>query len=195
MYQQNKHLADTLLCDAQQSLLFVVDIQQRLTAVMPTDTTNTMLHNTKILLLAAECLNIPVIVTEQYPKGLGSTVTMIKQSLPDQISVFEKTCFSCCGANGVIEAVEQSGRKQLIIVGQETHVCVLQTALQLKKTAGFAVFVVDDATCSRKPEHHLNAIERMRCHGVEISNHESILFEWLRDASHPHFKQLSRLIR
>ncbi len=188
------HTKYTDLCEAEQSLLLIVDIQQRLTTVMPDDQLGKMLHNTQILLQGATSMDIPVVATEQYPKGLGRIHSDIKQVLPAKTQVFEKTGFSCCSSNGFINTLKNSARTQIIISGIETHICVLQTALQLKAN-GFSVFVVDDATCSRLASHHSNALARMRQHDIEITNHESVLFEWLGDASHPDFKLLSNLIR
>ncbi len=182
------------LCNTEDSLLLVVDIQQRLTTVMADDQSKVMLRNTQILLQSAARLNIPVFATEQYPKGLGNTHTDLKQSFSAATPVFEKTGFSCCAAEGFISALRESARSQIIITGIETHICVLQTALQLKAD-GFVVFVVEDATCSRSASHQTNALARMRQHDIEITNHESVLFEWLGDAAHPDFKLLSRLIR
>ena len=93
-----------------------------------------------------------------------------------------------------MESLEQTGRKQVVVVGQEAHVCVLQTAVELTQ-AGYAVFVAEDSVCSRKQEHRFFALERMREADVTISNYESVLFEWLRDSRHPNFKELSQLIR
>lgn len=183
-----------MLCKLEQSVLLVCDMQQRLIVAMPDNEADMMLHNTQILLQAAALLDIPVIATEQYPKGLGSTETSIRDAFPETTKMFEKTAFSCCAADGLMEALLTLGRSQIIVVGMETHVCVLQTAYQLKSTE-LDVFVVADATCSRKAIHQSNALQRMKDHGVVITNHESVLFEWLGDARHAQFKSLSALIR
>ena len=182
------------LCDAENSLLLVVDIQQRLLSAMPEKSSSMMLDCIQVLMRSANFLGIPVIATEQYPKGLGHTDDHVKQAFPATAEVFEKTSFSCCAVNTLMAAIKDSGRTQIVIAGQEAHVCVLQTALQLK-AAEFTVFVVEDAICSRKLDHQINAIQRMRYHAVDVVNHESVVFEWLRDASHPEFKLLSSLIR
>lgn len=182
------------LCSAADSLLLVVDIQPTLSEAMPEDEREQMLTNTGALLEAASTLDIPVLVTEQYPKGLGGTHQSIVDKLPATHQRFEKTGFSCCAAEGVELALQQYNRDQIIIVGQESHVCVLQTAMDLEQL-GKQVFVTEDAVCSRNPKHKFYAIERMRRAGITISNYESILFEWLRDAAHPHFKKLAGLIR
>ncbi len=182
-----------LLCQAEQSVLLVIDIQQRLASAMPDQALQAVIKHTGWLLQAAELLNIPVIRTEQYPKGLGETLDDVRQHIQQETRL-EKTCFSCCGASGFEQSLQQSGRKQIVIAGMESHVCVLQTAMELK-VKGYAVFVVSDAVCSRDKHNHKNALRRMEQAGVVISNTESVLFEWLRDAQHPHFKAISKLVR
>jgi nicotinamidase-related amidase len=182
------------LLSAANSLLTIIDIQAKLSAVMPETEAQLMKANTVILLKAAGFLSIPVLLTEQYPKGLGATDTNISQKLPEATQVFEKTGFSCCVAKGFCAALESSGRKQIILAGLEAHVCVLQTALELRHI-GYQVYVVEDAICSRKAEHKFYALQRMQQQGVTIINYESVLFEWLRDASHPHFSRISDLLR
>ena len=176
------------------SLLIIVDLQSKLLAVMPEMDAKLMTGNTSSLLEASSLLNIPVLLTEQYPKGLGVTDPAIAKKCPDTTQVFEKTGFSCCAANGFIDALEKTGRKQIILAGQEAHVCVLQTALELLHK-GYQVYVVEDAVCSRKPEHKFYAMQRMQQQGVTLTNYESVLFEWLRDSTHAEFRHISGLLR
>jgi len=183
-----------LLCDATRSQLVVIDIQERLSQAMPDKALQHVTHHTGLLLQAASLLNIPVIRTEQYPRGLGETLQGISQHLPEDAIKLEKTCFSCLGADGFDKQVNQETRKQIILTGMESHVCVLQTALQLQEQ-GYQVFVAGDAICARHKHNHKNALQRMSQAGVVISNTESILFEWLRDAKHAHFKTISALLR
>jgi hypothetical protein len=143
---------------------------------------------------AAALLGVPVLVTEQYPKGLGNTVGEISRVLPDDTRRFEKTCFSACGASDFLANLHSNQRSQVVLIGMETHVCILQTAFDLL-AADFEVFVVEDGVCSRVDEHKANALERMARAGVTVTNLESVLFEWLGDAAHPHFKAISALIR
>ncbi len=175
-------MTNSLLASAADSALVVIDIQERLAAAMPPETLAAVIRNTRILMQAAELLGIPVLVTEQYPKGLGHTVA----DLPAAGTRIEKTRFSC-GALDVI------GRSQLILAGMEAHVCVLQSALELQAT--HHVFVAADAVCSRRAENRENALKRMRAAGVTVTNTESVVFEWLRDARHEHFKAISALVR
>lgn len=183
-----------MLCDDSESILVIVDTQTRLAAAMPEAARARVTGNSGILLQAAALLNIPVLVTEQYPKGLGHTEPAVARRLPVQARHFEKNCFACTGAAGFMDALRGLARRQVVLAGMETHVCVLQSALELKD-AGSQVFVVEDAVCSRAEANHHNALARLRGAGIIVSNTESVLFEWLRDASHAQFKQVSALIR
>lgn len=182
------------LCDAATSALLVVDIQTTLTVAMSDQEAQQMLNNTRVLVEAADQLEIPVFLTEQYPKGLGRTDDTILEKLPETGNKYEKTGFSACAANGLVSALKESACKQVVIVGQETHVCIAQTAFELLEN-GYRVFVVEDAVCSRKQSHKFFALERMLQVGIVVTNYESVMFEWLRDASHPKFKILSKMIR
>lgn len=184
----------SLLSAADQSQLILVDLQARLLAAMPEPERSTMLKATKLLARAAGLLEIPVIATEQYPKGLGATEPEILEVLPAACRRFEKTAFSCCEAEGLRPSLEVNGRRQVVLAGVEAHVCVLQSALDLI-ALGFRVFVAEDAVCSRDSSHKRNALERMRQGGVIISTAESVVFEWLTDAAHPQFKTLAAMIR
>ena len=181
------------LNEAQDSILLLIDIQQKLASAMSDDDKQAVLQQTEKLLTAATTLNVPVVVTEQYPRGLGHTEQALQQHFNDDISVVEKTCFSCFESDGFKQAIESSQKRQVIITGMEAHICVLQTALDLQR-ANFSVFVVEDAIASRVESNKRNAIERLRQDGVIVTNTESVIFEWLRDAKHAHFKALSRLI-
>ncbi|MGH8477461.1 MAG: isochorismatase family protein [Methylococcales bacterium] len=183
-----------LLCNAADSALIVIDIQPTLTAAMPEKDAEQMLANTIVLLQTANALQVPVLLTEQYPKGLGETDPTLLDHLPTSAQKFTKTGFSCLAAGGFPEVLEKIGKKQMVLVGQETHVCVLQTAVQLNEL-GYSVFVAEDSVCSRNQEHRYFALERMRQTGITITNYESVLFEWIQDSIHPKFKELARLIR
>ncbi|MDD1621733.1 MAG: hydrolase [Methylococcaceae bacterium] len=182
------------LLDSGNSILVVVDIQGRLTSAMPEQDAAAMIANGIRLLEAAKILDVPVLLTEQYPEGLGPTATEILEHLPPEARVFEKTGFSCCAADGFNQALAASDRHQVILIGQEAHVCMLQTALELLHQ-GYQVYVVEDAACSRRAEHKFYALRRMRQQGASIVSYESVLFEWLKDAKHPGFKAISSLLR
>lgn len=178
-------MSQAKLVRAVDSVLVVIDIQERLAAVMPAR--DGVVRKAGILVEAAARLGVPVVVTEQYPKGLGYTVQELVEKLPANAERVEKTTFSACAALPLSAA-------QMVIAGMEAHVCVLQTAIELA-SAGREVFVVGDAVCSRTEENRTNALDRMRAAGVVVTNTESVLFEWLRDAGHEHFRELSKLIR
>ena len=186
-------VATPLLCRAENSCLVVIDVQARLTAVMPQKVLTRLKRNSIMLIKAAGMLSIPVFATEQYPKGLGSLDPDIIDALPGNSKRFEKTCFSCVNANNFINELDKCGRKQIILLGLEAHICVLQTAIDLL-TAGLNVFVVTDGVCSRQRENYEAALQRMSQSGVIICNAESVLFEWLRDSNHEHFKTLSAMV-
>ena len=181
------------LLDINNSVLLVVDIQSKLTHVMPETAAEEMIKNSSRLIEAANQLNIPVLLTEQYPKGLGVTVEDLNKKLNDEASRFEKTGFSCCSAEHFNDTLQKKERKQIIMVGQETHVCILQTALELIQQ-GYQVHIIEDAVCSRKAEHKFYALQRMQQQGATINNFESVLFEWLKDSKHESFSTISRLL-
>ena len=182
------------LLSAPNSLLIVVDLQAKLSAAMPEPEAQLMTANARSLVEAAGLLSIPVLLTEQYPKGLGSTDPTLTDLLSEDTLIFDKTGFSCCAADGFTDTVTSTDRKQIVLVGQEAHVCILQTALELMHF-GYRVHVVEDAICSRKAEHKFYALQRMQQQGATINNYESVLFEWVKDSAHPEFKNISALLR
>ncbi len=174
------------------SLLVIIDVQQRLLSAMPEHAGNVMIKQTGILGQAASRLSIPIVVTEQYPKGLGETVEVLQSHISSSNKI-EKTCFSCADSKVFMSSLRSSHRRQIVLTGMEAHICVLQTALALL-AQGFQVFVVEDAICSRVQQNHDNALQRLRQAGVIITNTESVVFEWLADAKHAEFRILSKLI-
>ena len=182
------------LCNADNSALIVVDIQERLVAAMPAEVVDAMSRTCTLLLDVAAILGIPVVCSEQYPQGLGRTITFIEEHVPAAYARVEKTCFSCAGDAAFRGAIESSGRDQVVLAGMESHVCILQTALELSQH-GKEVFVVEDAVCARSKLNHENAIERMRRDAIVITNAESVIFEWLRNSRHGHFREISALLK
>lgn len=180
------------VCRDGTSQLVLIDVQEKLCGVMPAEPLRDLLRNCAILLQASRLLDVPVIYTEQYPKGLGTTHAELNPWL-DGANQVEKTCFSCCDESAFSNKL-QNDRRQVILAGMETHICVLQTALQLQET-GRQVFVVEDAVISRNSEHKSNALTRLRQAGVIVSNTESVVFEWLKVGAGDNFKKISRLIR
>ncbi len=183
---------NNVLCSAENSCLVIIDTQTRLSLTMPPKVLARLKKNINTLLQSADTLSIPVLITEQYPKGLGSTVPEIIELLPNDTLKFEKTCFSCTGSEQFLQKLEKTGRKQVVIVGMEAHICILQTAIQLIDI-DYHVFAAADGICSRHKEDYEISLKRMIHANVVICSTESVIFEWLRDAKHGHFKKLSRL--
>lgn len=182
------------LCDRNNSVLVIIDIQQKLAAAMPDKIMQKVIADTQLLIKSATLLNIPVLVSEQYPAGLGSTLDELSSSLDSKTQVIDKTCFSCVSNQKFKDALKALNKKQVILAGMETHICVTQTAIELL-AIGYQVFIATDAVCSRKISHHQNAIQRMQHAGCITTNSESISFEWLRDAKDGKFKAVSQLLK
>ena len=182
-----------LLCDSKNSCLVIIDIQERLSAAIPEKVMSRLRKNTSILLNAANELSIPIIATAQYPKGLGQIETFVTDNLPDSSVQLEKTCFSCLGADGFDTQLKKLNKKQILLIGIESHICVLQSAFELVAEE-YEVFVITDAVASRKLSSYEVALTRLNQGGVHLITTESVLFEWLRDASHSNFKTLSKTI-
>jgi nicotinamidase-related amidase len=170
--------------------LLVVDMQERLVPAMEPCA---FLAGCVNLLQGAQALRVPVLASEQYPKGLGRTVPEVAALVPEA-GRREKVEFSCCANAAIRNELAGAGHRQVVLAGIEAHVCVLQTALELVE-AGFAVFVAADATASRRPESRETALRRMRDAGATVVTVEMVLFEWLRSAADPAFRTVSRLIR
>ncbi|MGM0564582.1 MAG: hydrolase [Pseudomonadota bacterium] len=187
----------SILSRADEALLCVVDIQPRLFSAMGEDDQRRVVDNSGKLIRAAGQLDIPVVVSEQYPSGLGHThdglMDLIQEHHPAS-QVLAKKDFSCMGCEGWQQALAQSGRRELVLCGMEAHICVLQTAAEAL-AAGYRVHIAADAVVSRHPENRANALARLQAAGAQINNVESLLFEWMRSAAHPDFKALSKLIQ
>ena len=186
------NLANLNLADVQQSQLVIVDMQSKLASVMPKDTLQLAVKNCGILAQAAHLLSVPVVLTEQYPQGLGATLPEITHYLTNNKAI-SKTAFSAYGEPKFRQQLQRD-KTTIILAGMEAHICVLQTALALSK-AGKTVYVVEDAVISRNLANKANALVRLRDAGCVVSNTESVLFEWLGDADHEAFKALSKLIK
>lgn len=170
--------------------LLIVDYQQRIVDVMKNGPQVT--NEIERLVQAMQILRVPILATEQYPKGLGPTLDTIAQQLvAEQIS--QKMTFSCCGEETFWKQLEATQRKQIIVTGIETHVCVLQTVLDLLAN-GYQVYLPFGATCSRDDANRDNAIARMREAGAVITNIESAIFELLIEAGTNDFKAARKLI-
>lgn len=172
------------------TVLLIIDIQEGLANVMKYK--DQVIDNTKILLQAANLMNIPIIITEQYPKGLGHTIKDF-ENLTSQASIFEKISFSAYLDN-IAKTIEDKGRKKIIISGMETHVCVFQTTRDLIE-AGYEVYIIEDAVASRTKANYLNGLQQMKSMGAVITNTETVVFDLLKVAGTSEFKTLSKLIK
>lgn len=176
-----------MLLDRSRSLLLAIDIQE---VLLPTlHQPQQLLQHAGWMIELAQICDIPVIFSEQYPRGLGPTAAQLRQLSP-QAPVVEKQVFSCIAAQCLPQAM-LAPAEQIVLIGIETHVCVLQTAIELQQ-AGKQVFVVADAVSSRSAGDTDLALARMRSLGIQIISREMALFEWARTAGTPLFKTLSQ---
>ncbi|MBL8805994.1 MAG: hydrolase [Rhodospirillales bacterium] len=180
-----------MLIQAEQAALLVVDIQSRLLPAMAAP--EAVVANTSKLMIAAARLGVPILVSEQYPKGLGPSVPEIAALTPAG-AVLEKNAFSCAGDAGIVARVGELGRRQLVLAGIESHVCVLQTAIGFR-ALGYEIAVAWDATSSRREADRALAADRLRAEDVTLASVEMVLFEWLGRAGTPEFKEISALIK
>ena len=185
-------LMDRFFLDRDNAQLVVVDVQEKLCRAMEPKVLEQLTGNISILLDAAAELGLPAIATEQYVKGLGATLPALREKLT--APSLEKMTFSCCGGEGFLDALAKSGRRQVILTGMETHVCVLQTALELL-SAGYVVHLVSDAVMSRRKSNWDTALKTLTAAGAVITSTEAVLFQLLRVAGTEEFKKLSKLVR
>lgn len=175
-----------MLIERDQSLVVVIDIQ---TQLAPAIYASRDVENAAAWVLqVALQLDVPIVATEQYPQGLGTTVPVVAELLPAH-AVIEKMHFSAFKEEAFRRRVAQLQRKQLILLGTEAHVCVLQTAMDLL-AAGYQVFLVDDAVGSRDPRHKEQALARLQHAGAVVINREMLAFEWLECAGTDTFKRI-----
>ena len=177
--------------DIVKSCLIVVDVQGKLAELM--DDKATLFANIEILIKTAQILDIPIIRCEQNPKALGPTITQLDQLMTQNPPV-EKFSFSCLGDEKFTDRLKALSRKQIILCGIEAHVCIYQTAMDLLDR-DYQVSLIADAVSSRTPENKKIAIDRLDSEGVFISSTEMILFELLKTAKHPKFKEIAKLIK
>lgn len=180
-----------LLPDPARCALLVVDVQERLSTAMPADTLAGVVRNTVVLIETAREFSLPVLVSEQYPRGLGSTLPAVLAALPADSRPVEKLSFSCCGEPAFGPLLAQY---DVILCGMETHVCVLQTALDLLEQ-GRRVFVAADAVCSRSAANCQLGLDLMQQAGAVIGSAEIFAFGLLRAAGSDRFKRISKLVK
>ena len=188
------------LLESGRSVLVVIDLQGKLMEVIHRP--RLVVEATLRLMKLAELFGVPVVLTEQYPKGLGPTHPEIRAGF-DALAIpkryVDKTAFGCCGEPSFLRALDElrpgSGApRQVVVAGIEAHVCVLQTVIELIRH-GNQVHVSWDAVSGRGEEYRRHALERMAAAGAAVTNHESVGFEWARDKNHPRFRELSTLLK
>lgn len=177
--------------NVEKTALVIIDVQEKLSRVMHEK--EKLFENLQKLVKGAQILGIPILVTEQNPNGLGPTVPEIAPILTD-IKPVTKFSFSCCGEEPFLREIEKLNRKQILLAGIEAHVCVYQTAIDLIE-AGYEVHTVVDCVSSRTPENKNLALDKMKSEGARLTSVEIALFELLRTAKSPKFKELSKIVK
>jgi nicotinamidase-related amidase len=182
-------MAHPTLMLASETALLVVDVQEKLMAKIPR--ADELIRDIGFLIDAAKLAGVETLATEQYPRGLGPTVPALAARLPNRP---DKVAFSSCAVSGLVEGLRHGRRGRVLLAGIETHVCVMQTALDLL-SADFRVYIAADACASRFPIDHELALRRLEKAGAILTSAEAAAFEWLGGSTHPRFKQLSALVQ
>ncbi|MFZ1492241.1 MAG: hydrolase [Candidatus Competibacter denitrificans] len=177
-----------MLIRADTSCLLVIDLQERLMPAV--ERADAVVANAIWLIRIAQRLGVPILASEQYPQGLGRTVAAIREVLPED-TFMEKTHFSCAAEVHCMRRIDLLSRPQMVLLGTESHVCVLQTALDLR-LAGKDVYLVADAVSSRSSGDVDLALARVRAEGVRVVSREMVAFEWLHRAGTEPFREISR---
>ena len=177
----------------QDTILLVIDIQERLHQAMEEASKTAYIKNSGILIRTAQAFNIPIVVSEQYPRGLGPTIPEIR-TLLGETRVHEKMAFSCWAEAPIRAAIEACARSTVVVIGIEAHVCVLQTVMDLI-ASGYNAVVATDAVCSRTATDRVTALAAMAAAGAVAYSTESIAFMLLERAGTPEFKQVSPLFK
>lgn len=174
------------------TMALVIDFQERLIPVI--DNNEELLHNTEILIKGLNVLKIPLLVTQQYTKGIGMTVPKLTAAIGEGFTYYDKLSFSCMGDETIYQKIGASGKRNIIICGIEAHICVLQTVIDLQER-GYQVFLVEDCIGSRREKDRQAGIRRAIAEGALPATYESILFEMTVKAGDDVFKQISKLIK
>ena len=182
----------SIYINEQNSLFLFIDIQEKLIGMLKEKISQSCEKKSTILAKTANLLSIKTIVTEQYPKGLGTTINSIKENLPKNTVFFEKTAFSALETENLKNELKE--KNNIFVLGIETHICVFQTVLDLLKD-GYKVFVVKDACASREKEEYKTSINLMEKEGAKIITTEMVVFEMLKSSKHPKFKEVQSLIK
>ena len=179
------------VAEREKSMLLIVDVQQAMLKAI--DTWESTLRRVKQLIQAAELLDIPILVTEHYKKGLGETVPEVKNEVR-QATFFQKEYFSACLEDDFLDRVRKLGRPKIAIVGMETHVCVLQTGMDLIQ-AGYQLHVVKNALASRYEEDWKGAVKLFRDAGAVITTAEIVIFQWACRSNTDEFRKILPIVK
>ena len=174
------------------AVLSIIDIQEKLAATMAQR--DTVVANARKIILAALRLDVPILITEQYPKGLGRTLPVLMDALGQSYRPIEKLSFGCARESAYMDGLQQLDRSQVLLCGMETHVCVLQTCMELLDQ-GRKVHVAADAICSRRAQDSEVALAQMRQAGATVTTTEAAIFQLLEKAGTPEFKDLLNIIK
>jgi len=185
-------IKDKFWLNDEKAVLIVIDVQEKLAPAMNQSLYGQLILHVNLLIQGFKSLDLPIIATEQYSKGLGHTVAELSGATDHEC--IEKMAFSCCGDEKFIAALEKTGAKQVVIVGMEAHVCVFQTVLDLLDR-GYVVHLVSDAVCSRFESDYANAIRTSARAGAVITTTETALFQLVKVAGTDGFKAISKLVR
>jgi nicotinamidase-related amidase len=186
------------VCRREDAVLIVVDVQQRLAAAM--ERRDAVAASIVRLVKTAALVGVPIIVTRQYPEGLGETDPTVSRALEaveadgHSVSHSDKVAFDCFADSGFGQILAASGRSQLVLAGMETHICIAQTGLHALRS-GLEVQVVSDGCCSRDADAHSTALDRMRAGGAVISSAESVMYELVGAAGTDEFRSLLRIVK
>jgi nicotinamidase-related amidase len=178
--------------DAEKAVLVVIDVQERLVPAMPEDIYLRLRNTVAMLVEVAGLLGIPVVTTEQYPKGIGHTVPELAAACNE--TVIEKVSFGCCGEPTFLKALKNTGRTQVLITGMEAHVCVYQTVLGLLED-GYYVHLIRDAICSRNKTDYLTGVANAGQAGAVVTTAETVMFQILQESTHEQFRAVSKLVK
>lgn len=178
-----------MLMRAKDSLLLIVDVQERLAPTM--SEAREVITGCSRLVNIAKSINVPIILTEQYPKGLGPTMIDIRQSAGENAVYLPKIEFSCVKNDTILTEIKKLNKKQIILAGIELHICILQTAIELKNM-GYDVFVVADACSSQNAFQHILSYQRLLSSNVEVVSIDMVAYEWLEKAGTDEFKNISK---
>jgi len=179
------------MLEIQNACLVVVDVQGKLAQLMFDK--ESLFKNIRILIQAASILEIPILWCQQVPEALGPTVPEIAELLAGEEPI-DKACFSCCGDERFTAELNALGREQVVLCGIEAHICIYQTAMDLME-GGVDVTIVADAVSSRTEQNKETALDRLSAEGANISSVEMALFELLKTAKHPQFRDIARLVK